>query len=457
MTATAATHASGSGALEGRKPVDLDPEADALVAGSRGRRTQSLARNERVASIVVGGSFLAVASAIALGSVSARHPPVETVLVLLVAYAVASKVEFEIGAGYAVPTELLLIPMFVLLPANLVPLVVAAGLVLGEVVIRRSHGDHLERIAVLPGNAWHAIGPALVLIAAGEPASWSAWPIFLAAFVAQMAFDCSSSAAREWIAFRLRPRAHLRYMTWVWMVDGALAPVGLAVALAASTGWQAALLVLPLIGLLGVFARQRRDGIDRALELGYAYRGTAFLLGDVVEADDSYTGGHCRDVVDLVLAVVDQLGVDARGRRNAEFAALLHDVGKIRIPKSIINKPGPLTPEERALVETHTTQGEQMLAQVGGLLGEVGRIVRSHHERYDGSGYPDQLKGEEIPLIGRIVCCCDAFNAMTTDRPYRKALPVHAALAELHAQAGRQFDPIVVEALTTVLTNSTTR
>ena len=454
MTATAATHASGSGALEGRKPVDLDPEADALVAGSRGRRTQSLARNERVASIVVGGSFLAVASAIALGSVSARHPSVETVLVLLVAYAVASKVEFEIGAGYAVPTELLLVPMFVLLPANLVPLVVAAGLILGEVVIRRSHGDHLERIAVLPGNAWHAIGPALVLIAAGEPAGWSAWPIFLAAFVAQMAFDCSSSAAREWIAFRLKPRAHLRYMTWVWMVDGALAPVGLAVALAASTGWQAALLVLPLIGLLGAVASSRGSVATESIAHWSSATRTVARRSSLVTSSRPTTATPADIAATLSTSCSPSPTSSAATRADDGTPSSRRF---FRIPKSIINKPGPLTPEERALVETHTTQGEQMLAQVGGLLGEVGRIVRSHHERYDGSGYPDQLKGEEIPLIGRIVCCCDGFNAMTTDRPYRKALPVHAALAELHAQAGRQFDPIVVEALTTVLANSTTR
>jgi len=240
---------------------------------------------------------------------------------------------------------------------------------------------------------------------------------------------------------------HLRFMVWVWALDAALAPVGFALALAAVDAPASVLLVLPLIGLLGVFARQRQVGIDRALELGHAYRGTAFLLGDVVEADDSYTGTHCRDVVELVLAVADRLGVDARARRDAEFVALLHDVGKIRIPKELINKPGALTPEERAVIETHAAEGEKMLAQVGGLLGQVGTIVRSHHERFDGTGYPDGLAGEEIPLIARIVACCDAFNAMTTDRPYRKALPVETAVAELRAQAGRQFDPAVVDAL----------
>jgi putative nucleotidyltransferase with HDIG domain len=228
----------------------------------------------------------------------------------------------------------------------------------------------------------------------------------------------------------------------------------LLVAFAAFEEPPGTLLILPLVGLLALFARQRKVGIDRALELSHAYRGTAFLLGDVVEADDKYTGSHCKSVVDLVGAVAERLGLDARERRDAEFAALLHDVGKIRIPKTLINKPGPLTPEERALLETHTIEGEQILAQVGGLLADVGRIVRWHHERYDGSGYPDGLAGDRIPLVSRIVACCDAFNAMTTDRPYRAALTAEQALAELRAEAGAQFDPTVVAALTDVITQS---
>ena len=156
---------------------------------------------------------------------------------------------------------------------------------------------------------------------------------------------------------------------------------------------------------------------------------------------------HSRDVVELTLSVVDRLGLSSRERRDAEFAALLHDVGKVRIPNEIINKPGPLTPEERKVIETHTIEGERMLHRVGGLLGEIGRIVRSCHENYDGSGYPDGLAGDEIPLPARIVSCCDAFNAMTSDRSYRKAQPVEDAVAELRRVRGAQFDPQVVDAL----------
>jgi HD-GYP domain-containing protein (c-di-GMP phosphodiesterase class II) len=191
--------------------------------------------------------------------------------------------------------------------------------------------------------------------------------------------------------------------------------------------------------------------IDHELELRDAYRGTAFLLGDVVEADDGYTGAHSRAVVELTLAVAAELDLSERERRDAEFAALLHDIGKLRVPNEIINKAGPLTPEEWKIVEQHTIEGERLLHRVGGLLGQVGRIVRSCHERYDGTGYPDGLVGDDIPLVARVVCCCDAYNAMTSDRSYRKALPRAEAVAELLRGSGTQFDPQVAEALAAVV------
>ena len=238
-------------------------------------------------------------------------------------------------------------------------------------------------------------------------------------------------------------------MKLVFTVDALLAPIGFLAAIAGSD--IALLMPLPLLVLIGRFARERKAGLDSALELSQAYRGTALLLGDVIEADDAYTGSHSRDVVSLTLAVADAMGLSPRDRRDAEFAALLHDVGKIRIPDAILNKPGPLTADERTVMETHTIEGELLLEKVGGLLGRVGRIVRSCHERWDGAGYPDGLAGDAIPLVARIVCCCDAFNAMTTDRPYRKALAHSVAVAEIENGAGTQFDPDVAAALISVV------
>jgi putative nucleotidyltransferase with HDIG domain len=171
----------------------------------------------------------------------------------------------------------------------------------------------------------------------------------------------------------------------------------------------------------------------------------------VIEADDAATGVHSRAVAPLTIAVATRLGLSVRDLRIAELVALLHDVGKIRIPNAIIHKPGQLSADERAIVEQHTIEGERMLGTVGGLLAEVGRFVRSHHERWDGAGYPDRLVAEEIPLISRIVCCCDALHAMTNDRAYREALTVAAALDELERCSGTQFDPQVVDALVAAL------
>jgi HD-GYP domain-containing protein (c-di-GMP phosphodiesterase class II) len=130
---------------------------------------------------------------------------------------------------------------------------------------------------------------------------------------------------------------------------------------------------------------------------------------------------------------------------------MLHDIGKIAIPKQILHKPSSLTADEFEIIKNHTIEGQFILDRVGGLLGRVGEIVRSCHERWDGTGYPDGLKGEQIPLAARIVFACDAYNAMTTDRPYRKALSSAAAVQELVDNAGTQFDPQVVAALVTVV------
>jgi HD-GYP domain-containing protein (c-di-GMP phosphodiesterase class II) len=342
--------------------------------------------------------------------------------------------------------------MLFLLPTGWVPLLVAGGIVLAYLPDHLSGSWHPDRLLVHLSSAWHAVGPALVLTIAGEPSpDWRAnWPIFLLALGSQFAFDAASAALRA-VPRGVRVGALLRAMRWPVLVDTALAPLGLLVAYGASDRPYAFLFALPLLGLVAFFARERRARVDHALELSKAYRGTALLLGDVVEADNAYTGSHSRHVVDLVLAVCGRLGVPPNERRQAEFVALLHDVGKIRVPAAIINKPGPLDADERCVIEQHTIEGQLMLEKVGGLLGEVGRIVRSCHERWDGEGYPDGLRGEDTPLIARIVCCCDAFSAMTTDRPYRRALSEEEALTELRRCAGTQFDPAVVAALEAVV------
>jgi HD-GYP domain-containing protein (c-di-GMP phosphodiesterase class II) len=434
------------------RSVLLDPEEQRVIEERRARRLHRLARRELFSFAVFAGGFVAAALLLALLVPSHRHPSIPAVLVLIAAYAAAFRLDFEIGSGSAIPTELVLVPMLFVLPIGLVPFAVAAGVVLGSLDEHVRGSLSLARVPMRIVVAWHAVGPALVLAIAGERGPrLSDWPLYVVALFSQFAVDTLWAAGREWIALGVRPSVQLRAMMWVYAIDAGLAPMGLAVAFAAQPSPYGVVLALPLVGLLSVFARERRVRIDHELELRDAYRGTAFLLGDVVEADDEYTGVHSREVVDLTLSVVDQLGLSAQERRDAEFAALLHDVGKVRVPKEIINKPGPLTPEERKVMEKHTVDGERLLLRVGGLLGEIGRVVRSCHERYDGRGYPDGLAGENIPLLARIVSCCDAYNAMTSDRSYRKALPQETAIAELRGGSGAQFDPQVVDALIAAL------
>jgi HD-GYP domain-containing protein (c-di-GMP phosphodiesterase class II) len=434
----------------------LDPAVEDAIGDLRARRPRELARREWLSSLALGGGFLGAATvAAALLPASQRQPGVFVLLLLLAAYGLAFRLDFEVGTGFAVPTQLVLVPMLFVAPLAWVPFLVAGGILLGSVIDYARGAIHLQRVVLSLVSGWYVLGPVVVLGAAGEarPALEHV-PLYLGALAAQLAVDFASSAAHERLTLGVRPAAQLRAMSLVWLVDSALASVGLAVAFAAVDGAYGFLLALPLILLLSVFARERKLHIDHALELSAAYRGTAFLLGDVVEADDAYTGSHSREVVDLAVAVADELGLGSQERRNVEFVALLHDVGKVRIPKELINKPGPLTEDERALMNTHTVEGERMLEKVGGLLGQVGAVVRSCHERWDGGGYPDGLSREDIPLVARIVACCDAYNAMTTDRPYRAALPESEVLAEVERHAGGQFDPTVVDALFRVLGRS---
>jgi putative nucleotidyltransferase with HDIG domain len=296
----------------------------------------------------------------------------------------------------------------------------------------------------MPLNAWYALGPVIVFAVAHVEPSHAGAPLLLAALGAQFLADFIVSSVR----FRILRGADLSSLlrsSWVYVIDIALSGVALVVAEDVHTAPLAALALVPLLGLLALFAHERRRRLESMLELSSAYRGTALVLGDVIEADDGYTGEHCKSVVGLALELAEHLGLSAERQRNLEFAALLHDVGKIAIPKEIINKPGRLDPHEWTIIKTHTLEGQKMLERVGGFMREVGMIVRSHHERWDGGGYPDGLKGEQIPLEARIISCCDTWNAMRTDRPYRKALGVDVAVAELLSNAGKQFDPRVLD------------
>jgi putative nucleotidyltransferase with HDIG domain len=427
-------------------------EAEEVVEGSRDLVSRPLERRELVGEAVAGAAFLATATAMALFLEAEQAFSVPLACTLVAAYAVASRIKFEVGAGFTVSTQLVLVPMLFLLPTPVVPLLVAVGNLLGDLPDYVRGRRHPQRVLIALGDSWHAVGPALVLVAAGaHTATLGDWPVYVAALAAQCAFDFIASACRETYEYGLDFRSLVRDAAWVSAVDALLSPIALLAMLSSAEDAHVLLLVLPVIGLLYVFAHERQRRLDSALQLRNAYLGTTILLGDLIEDDDEYTGVHSRTVVSLSLRVADELGLTARARRRTEFAALLHDIGKIAVSKEIINKPGPLSASEREIMNTHTIEGERMLQRVGGFLDEVGRIVRASHEHWDGSGYPDRLAGEEIPIEARIVCCCDAFNAMTTTRSYRTALSTDVALEEVRRNSGTQFDPQVAAVLVRVV------
>ncbi len=173
-------------------------------------------------------------------------------------------------------------------------------------------------------------------------------------------------------------------------------------------------------------------------------------LSQAIQVKDHYTGDHCDRIVEYSRSIAEKFGLSPMEKKVLAYAAALHDIGKIGIPEAILNKPGRLTEEEYAVMKTHPEKGAAIIQGVG-FLAPVVPLVYHHQERYDGLGYPDGLVGEKIPLGSRIVAVLDTFDAMTSDRPYRKALPVGRAVAELKRFTHQQFDPHVVDAFLQVL------
>ena len=167
------------------------------------------------------------------------------------------------------------------------------------------------------------------------------------------------------------------------------------------------------------------------------------VLAKLIEMRDSYTAGHSEKVSMWSEIVARKLGLSREEQEKIKLAARLHDIGKISIPDGILNKPAPLTEEEYAEIKKHAALGAGILSNIESLK-EVSKIIRHHHEWYNGEGYPDGLTGEEIPLGSRIISVADAYQAMTSDRPYRKAFSKEKAIAELERGAGSQFDPKIV-------------
>jgi HD-GYP domain-containing protein (c-di-GMP phosphodiesterase class II) len=206
---------------------------------------------------------------------------------------------------------------------------------------------------------------------------------------------------------------------------------------------------------LHVFARIVADQLERDETRGETVRlesqaSAASTLIAAVDARDSYTGEHSQAVVAHAGAVARELGVSEPAAQEIELVALLHDIGKISIPDAVLHKNGPLTDEEWVVMRSHPIASERLISNVP-TLAHLAPVIRAEHERWDGGGYPDGLAGEEIPLASRITLVCDAYHAMTSDRPYRKAMSADWAKVEILKGSGTQFCPLSARALLTIL------
>jgi putative nucleotidyltransferase with HDIG domain len=419
------------------------------LADTRRRAAATMARRELRVELGVDAGFLA---AVALLFVLASPQPLDPVaagLSVAVMF-LALRVSFETPFGFTVASQLAFVPMLFCIPAAFVPLVMAAVLFIQMLPAAISGQVPKTRLLRSLANSWFSVGPALVFAIADVRPGAAGPFILLAALAAQFITDWVAVAVYFKLAQRVPVSSQLGG-SWVYLIDACLSVVALVVAEDLHAAPYVVLAVLPLLGLLRMFANERNERLGKLVELNETYRGTALLLGDVITADDDYTGQHSQGVVGLALAVADALGLEPERRRNLEFGAMLHDVGKITIPKEIINKPGKLDPHEWEIIKTHPAEGQRMLEQVGGFMREVGEIVRAHHERWDGGGYPDGLAAEGIPLEARIITCCDSWSAMRTDRPYRRAMSYEAAADQMIVNSGSQFDPAVVRAMLPVV------
>jgi diguanylate cyclase (GGDEF)-like protein len=251
-----------------------DGADESLLADARRRARTRLSGRERWVSLALGGGFLLAASAMAALLRSEEPFRPSTAALLVLALALVSRIEFEVGTGSVVPTQVVLVPMLLLLPPPVVPLCVAAGYALGGVVDHVQGRRHPQRLAVLLGSCWHSVGPALLLSLFASPTpGWSQWPLYLGALAAQFALDFTSSAGREWLAFGMSPRKLLPFFGWVYTVDALLAPVGFLAARESETMRYAFLLVLAPACLLALLARERRNRIERAQAFQHAYDG----------------------------------------------------------------------------------------------------------------------------------------------------------------------------------------
>jgi len=370
-----------------------------------------------------------------------RFPPSAGALAILLAGAVVAAYYYPIHVGHQTKVLLMTVAYYllaVLVPTPLATLAAGLGALGGEVSRRRSSGAYPSDIA---GEVGRRLVMVLVggLIAhaggGGPPSSGGLLGAALALFVLDavslplVIAPMSGAAPRQALVATVRATARpeaVQYVVGIVGADAALRHL-----------WTLGLLVVPCAVVYTAFKvmTEMHDGTRQLLE----------NMADAVDLRDPYTGGHSRRVTVYSAAILHELGLHGPEIDLIVTAARVHDIGKIGTPDAVLHKPGKLTPEERAIMEEHPVNGAELLARYRDFARGVA-LVRHHHESWDGTGYPDRLKGAEIPFGARVIAVADSYDAMTSDRPYRAGMPVAQAAAILHAGRNQQWDATIVDA-----------
>ncbi|HVC80198.1 MAG TPA: HD-GYP domain-containing protein [Chloroflexota bacterium] len=326
----------------------------------------------------------------------------------------------------------------VLVPPLLAAAAAGVGALCGEVSARRISGAYLSDIATEAGR--RIVIVLLSALVAQAPAGAMPWPAALAAAAVVMAALDTATLPLVLAPMGTDSPLHVMVVTAreIALPEGMQYCVGLIGAMAAGEGaWILALLAVPagLVYKAFKILRELQDSTRQLLE----------NMADAVDLRDPYTGGHSRRVTEYSAAILRQLGIQGPEVTLIVAAARVHDIGKIGIPDAILNKAGRLTDEERLEMEAHPVYGESLLKRHADFARGT-KIVRHHHERWDGAGYPDGLRGTDIPFGARVVAVADSYDAMTSDRPYRRGMRIQDAAAILHQGREHQWDAAIVDA-----------
>lgn len=332
----------------------------------------------------------------------------------------------------------------VLLPVPIAVWVIALGTLTGQQLVRKERGSLLTDVAISTSR-WVIVGFLATLVAHVSVADKLGESLVLlgTALVFFVGDMLSVSFQVSQISGESPQRALVANLREAGIAEVVQYLIGILGVLAAFTGiWSLILLAVPIVIVYMAFksTKETRDGTRRLLE----------AMADAVDLRDPYTGGHSRRVADLMKGTLKELSIVGVEAELIRMAARLHDIGKVGIPDAVLKKEGSLTPEEWEIMKSHPERGAELLSRYPD-FSRGADFVRYHHERWDGQGYPRALKGLDIPLGARVIAVVDGFDAMTSDRPYRRALSVEQAIQILWAGRGKQWDPTAVDSMLRVI------